>query len=286
MAQKIALVTDSTCDIPREWREKYNIIVVPSIIIFGNKQYRDGIDMTAEQFYDQLVKERVHPTTSHPTPAAFLEAYQQAAAQGAEHILTIVVAAAMSGTIVAAQQAAESIDIPVTVIDSCSNSMGIGWQLVAAARVRDAGGDLTDMLAAVEKVRKNIVYFVSLNTIEFLSKGGRIGDAIRFVESVLSIKPLVYVKTENGTVGVSMPARSRKLAISGLQREFFKNINVKLPMHITVLHNNALDEAKDIAQKIIDTYNPKELFISIASPILGVHTGPKALALCGYAAEI
>ena len=283
MTHKIAIVTDSTCDVPVKWREQYNIIVVPSIIIFGDKQYRDGIDMTAEQFYEQLPKEKIHPTTSHPTPAAFLEAYEKATSQGAEQILTIVVAAAMSGTMTAAQQAANNITIPVTILDSCSNSMGIGWQLVAAARVREEGGDLNDMVAAAERVRKNIVYYVSLNTIEFLSKGGRIGDAIRLVESVLTIKPLVYVKTENGTVGVSLPARSRRLAIAGLQREFFKNINAKLPMHITVLHNNALDEAKGIAQKVIETYNPKELFISIASPILGVHTGPKALALCGYA---
>lgn len=282
MANKIALVTDSTCDIPQEWREKYEITVVPSIIVFGEKQYIDGIEMTAEQFYDQLPREKVHPFTSHPTPAAFLEAYREAKRKGAKEIITVTVAAAMSGTITAAQQAAEQIDIPVHVVDSCSNSMGMGWQIIAAARARDKGGDLTDMLAAIEHVRQHIVYYVSLNTLEYLSKGGRIGDAIRLVESVLTIKPLVYVKRENGTVGVSLPARSRKLAISGLQREFFKNVNIKMPMHIAVLHNNALEEAKTLAQKVIDTYNPMELITTIVSPVLGVHTGPQAIALCGY----
>ncbi|MDK2980997.1 MAG: fatty acid kinase fatty acid binding subunit [Chloroflexota bacterium] len=282
MANKIALVTDSTCDIPQEWREKYEITVVPSIIVFGEKQYIDGVEMTAEQFYDQLPKEKVHPFTSHPTPAAFLEAYREAKRKGAKEIITVTVAAAMSGTITAAQQAAEQIDIPVHVVDSCSNSMGMGWQIIAAARARDKGGDLTDMLAAIEHVRQHIVYYVSLNTLEYLSKGGRIGDAIRLVESVLTIKPLVYVKRENGTVGVSLPARSRKLAISGLQREFFKNVNIKMPMHIAVLHNNALEEAKALAQKVIETYNPVELITTIVSPVLGVHTGPQAIALCGY----
>ena len=237
MAQKIALVTDSTCDIPQEWREQYDITVVPSIIVFGERQYVDGIEMTAEQFYEQLPKEKVHPSTSHPTPAAFLEAYQDAAKKGAKQILTIVVAAAMSGTITAAQQAAQMIGIPVQIVDSCSNSMGLGWQVIAAARARETGGTLADMVAAVESVRQKMVYFVSLNTLEYLSKGGRIGDAIRLVESVLSVKPLVYVKRENGTVGVSLPARSRKQAIEGLQREFFKNVNAKFPMHIAVLHN-------------------------------------------------
>lgn len=283
MANQIALITDSTCDIPAEWREEYEITVVPSIIVFGEKQYIDGVEMTAEQFYKQLPLEKVHPFTSHPTPAAFLAAYQQAKKNGAKQILTIVVAAAMSGTITAAQQAAEEIDIPVHIMNSCSNSMGMGWQIIAAARVREKGGDLTDMVAAAEKVRQNMVYYVSLNTLEYLAKGGRIGDAIRLLESVLTIKPLVFVKPENGTVGVSLPARSRKLAIEGLQREFFKNINVKLPMHIAVLHNNALEEAKTLAQKVMDTYKPKELIMTIVTPILGVHTGPQAIALCGYA---
>jgi DegV family protein with EDD domain len=282
MAHKIALITDSTCDVPQKWREEHDITVIPSIIIFGDEQYLDGIDLNAEQFYEKLSKEKHHPTTSHPSPIAFLEAYQKAAEKGAEQILVIVVAAAMSGTFIAAQQAAQNVDIPVHVIDSCSNSMGLGWQLIAAARVRENGGDLKEMIAAVEQVRSNMVYFVSLNTIEFLLKGGRIGDAIRLVESVLTIKPLVYVKRENGTVGVSLPARSRKLAIKGLQKEFFKKVNLGLPLHIAVLHNNVLDEAKQIAQNIKETYNPKELIISFASPILGVHTGPKALALCGY----
>lgn len=282
MDKEIALVTDSTCDIPPEWRDLYDISVVPSIIIFGEKQYVDGVEMTAAEFYQQLPRERVHPTTSHPAPAAFLQAYLDAIKKGAKQILTIVVAAAMSGTMAAAQEAAKLVKIPVHIIDSCSNSMGLGWQVIAAARARENGGVLADMIAAAEKVREKMVYFVSLNTLEYLSKGGRIGDAIRLVESVLSIKPLVYVKRENGTVGVGLPARSRKLAIEGLQREFFKNVNAQAPLHIAVLHNNALEEAQALAQKVMETYHPAELIITIVSPILGVHTGPQAIALCGY----
>ncbi len=282
MTHQVAIITDSTCDVPIEWREEFDITVVPSIVIFGEKQYLDGVEMTAEQFYERLPNEKYHPSTSHPSPAAFLEAYRNAVKKGAKQIFTIVVAKAMSGTYIAAQQAAAEIDIPVTIIDSCSNSMGLGWQIIAAARARKNGGDLSDMIAAAEYVRERMVYFVSLNTLEYLSKGGRIGDAIRLVESVLTIKPLVYVKPENGTVGASLPSRSRKLALQVLQREFFKKININLPMHIAVLHNNALEEAKTLAQKVKELYSPQELFITIVSPILGVHTGPQAVALCGY----
>jgi DegV family protein with EDD domain len=139
------------------------------------------------------------------------------------------------------------------------------------------------MLKAAEHVRTHMVYFISLNTIDYLSKGGRISEAARFLNSVIKIKPLITVKPDTGTVGASLPARSRKSAIEGLYKEFFRRIDTSRPMHITVLHNAALPEAQELAARVKQEYNPKELFISIVSPVLGVHTGPGALALCGYA---
>ncbi len=94
--------------------------------------------------------------------------------------------------------------------------------------------------------------------------------------------PLIYVNHETGTVGASMPARSRKGAIEGMFKEFFRNVEPSKPLHITVLHNAALPEAQEIADRVQREYAPKELIISIVSPVLGVHTGPRALALCGY----
>ena len=282
MAHQIAIVTDSTCDIPKEWREEHEITVVPLTIIFGEEQYLDGVEITAEQFYQRLESEKSHPTTSQASPAAFLQVFQEAKKKGAKQIFTNVISSAMSGTIESARQAAENMDIPVHVMDSRNNSMGLGWQVIAAARTREKGGGLTEMIAAAESVRKKMSYYISLNTIEYLSRGGRIGEAIKLLESVLSIKPLIFVNPEKGSVGAGMPARSRKQAIEGLQKEFFKNINIKFPMHIAVLHNNALDEAKNLAQKVLESYKPKELITTIVSPILGVHTGPQAIALCGY----
>lgn len=283
MTNRIALVTDSTCDIPPEWRSKYEIAIVPLTIIFGSQQYLDGIDLTAEEFYQRLSVDRTHPSTSQPTPQAFLEAYKQAAANGAEQILTITISGAMSGTILSARQAAEQSPIPVSIHDSKSNSMGLGWQVMAAARAREAGEGLEGMIAAAEKAQKNMVYYISLDTIEYLSKGGRIGEAARFLNSVLKIKPLIYVNHETGTVAASLPSRSRKDAIENLYTQFFKHIITDLPMHITVLHNAALQEAQALTNRIQRDYSPREMIISIVSPVLGVHTGAGALALCGYA---
>ena len=283
MAHRIALVTDSTCDIPDAWIKQYGIIVVPLTIIFGNQQYLDGVEMPAEQFYERLSSEKTYPTTSQAAPQAFVEAYRQAAASGAGEILCIVISSAMSGTIESARRAAQETSIPVHVVDGKNNSMGLGWQVIAAARAQEAGSGLEGMLAAAEQVRKDMVYYISLDTIEYLSKGGRINDAARFLDSVLRIKPLIYVKPDTGTVGASFPARSRKDAIEGLYKEFFRRMRTDRPMHITVLHNAALPEAQALAERVRQEYSPTELFISIVSPALGVHTGPRAIALCGYA---
>ncbi len=282
MAHRIALVTDSTCNIPAEWVKQYEITVVPLTIIFGDQQYLEGVEITPEEFYARLPNDPNHPTTSQPTPEAFLEAYRQATARGAEEIMVVTISSAMSGTIASARQAAEHCGMPVHIVDGKSNSMGIGWQVIAAARAREAGGGVDAMLAAADHVRKTMTYYITLDTIEYLSKGGRISDAARFLNSVLQIKPLIYVKRDTGTVGASMPARSRKSAIEGMLKEFFRNIDTSKPLHLTVLHNAALPEAQEIADRVQREYAPKEMFISIVSPVLGVHTGPRALALCGY----
>jgi len=285
MTKKIALITDSTCDIPAEWREEFDIDVIPLTIVWGTEQFLDGVDLSAEEFYNRLEADPVIPSTSQPSPQVFKDAYARAADKGYEEILVIVISEAMSGTIQSARQAADNAPIPVHVVNSKTNSMGLGWQVIAAARARAAGGGLQEMLTAADEVRRNMVYYITLNTMEYLAKGGRIGTATKFLSHVLLIKPLIYVNRESGTVAPAIPARSRKNAVNSLIKQFSRRINTDKPLYITVLHNACLDEAKDLAERVKEEFNPKEIFISIVSPILGVHTGPKALALCGYSED-
>lgn len=285
MPNRIALITDSTCDIPAEWREEFDIEVIPLNVIWGTEQFLDGVELSAEDFYKRLEVDKVIPSTSQPSPQVFRDAYAKAAEKGYEEILVITISEAMSGTIQSARQAAEGAPIPVRVVNSKTNSMGLGWQVIAAARAQAAGGGLEEMLAAADEVRRNMVYFITLDTMVYLAKGGRIGTATKLLTNVLQIKPLIYVNRETGTVAPSIPARSRKNAINGLVKQFFKHINTEKPIHITVLHNAAFEEAKELAERVKQEFKPKEIFISIVSPILGVHTGPKAVALCGYAED-
>ena len=283
MPNQVALITDSTCDIPETWIKEFDITVIPLTIIWNGEQFLDGVDLTAEKFYERLLIDPHRPTTSQPSPQMFLEAYQQAAQKGYKEVIVYTISEAMSGTILSARQAADGSPIPVHIVNSKTNSMGLGWQVIAAARAQTAGGGLEEMLAAGDEVRSSMVYFVSLDTMEYLSKGGRIGTATKFLSTVLQVKPLIYVNRETGTVAPSIPARSRTGAIELLINQFFKHINTEKPLHITVLHNAAYEEAKALAERVIREHNPKEIFTTIVSPVLGVHTGPRAIALCGYA---
>jgi DegV family protein with EDD domain len=282
MAHRIALVTDSTCDIPADWLKQYQISVVPMTLIFGDEQFQDGIQITGKEFYERLLIDPIHPSTSQPTPEAFIAAFKKAAAAGADEIIAIVISSAMSGTYSSAVQAAQQMDIPVQVHDSLNNSMGLGWQVMAAVRACEQGADAGAMLEAAKKVRERMVYYISLDTIEYLARGGRIGGAVKFLDSVLKVKPLIYVRPDTGTVAAGIPARSRASALQGMYREFFRHMDTSQRMHITVLHNNAEDEARAIEQQVKREYAPEELLVSIVTPALGAHTGPRAVALCGY----
>ena len=282
MIKKIAIVTDSTCDLPPEWREKYDVTIIPLTIVFGEEQLLDGVDISATEFYERLVSDTTHPTTSQPTPNDVVKVFESARDKGAEAIFCILISSAMSGTYASAEQAAKDFTIPVEMFDSRNNSMGLGWQIMAAARAREDGGGLKEMTAAAAKVRDKMVYHILLDTIEYLSKGGRIGEAVKLVDSVLQVKPIVTVKPESGTVGLGLPARSRKVGLKNLYKNFFRKVGAEKNLHIAILHNNVPETAEQIAERVRAEYDPTELIIQTVSPILGVHTGPRAVALCGY----
>lgn len=279
---KIALITDSTCDLPPAQREQYAIHVVPLSIIWGDEQLRDGIDIRPEEFYARLVADPTYPTTSQPTPQNFLHAYRQAQQDGAQEIVVITISSAMSGTLESARLAATMIDIPVHLVDSRSNSMGLGWQVLAAARAREAGGDAAAMVAAADAARQSMVYIVVLDTLEYLRKGGRIGGASAFIGTLLNFKPQVWVNHKTGIVEAGRRTRTRQKALQTLHDDFFAQLDTRQKMRIAVLHNAALPEAEALAARVQNEFAPVELIITIVSPVLGVHTGPRAIALCGH----
>ena len=285
MLNNIAIITDSTNDIPLELRQKYNISVVPLTITWGANQYLDGVEITAREFYERLTINPPLPKTSQPAPADFLRAFEKAKTEGAKEIVVIVISSAMSGTIGSARTAAAEFDLPVHIVDSKSNSMSLGWQVLAAARERENNGNAEQMILAAEKVRRNVQYHIILESLDYLFQGGRIAGAARLLSGVLKIKPQIRVNHDSGLVEPGPISRTRSQAIERLYEGFFKKLDISKPLHIAVLHNAALVEAEELAQKVREDFHPVELIVGIVSPVLGVHTGPQALALCGYSEE-
>lgn len=283
MAKKIFLITDSTCDIPRHLIEEHQILVVPLTIIWGDEQFQDGVDLQPEDFYRRLESDPAFPSTSQPSPGDMLEAYQTARERGAEEILVLTLSSAMSGTHESAVKAAEGFDLPVHVHDSKSNSMGLGWQVLAAAQARDAGDSPRKMMEKADQVRKNMRYLISLDTLEYLHRGGRIGGASRFIGTLLNLKPQIAVNHQTGEVEGGRRSRTRKKALGDLYDDFTAGLDPQKTIRVAVLHNASLDAAEQLADRIEEEYAPEELLINIVSPILGVHTGPRAVAICGYA---
>ena len=279
---RTALITDSTCDIPRRMIEEYDVTVVPLHVIWSDETYRDRVDLDPKDFYRRLSEDPDYPTTAHPTPEGFLETYEEAVRQGADEIVVITLSSQLSGAFEAASQAITLIDTPVHVFDSRETTMGLGWQVLAAARARQAGGDAEAMLRAADETRQRVELYVSLDTLEYLHKGGRIGGATRFIGSLLDLKPLVYVDHDTGKVEAAGRVRTRKRGLNLLCDRFFEAVEGEGRLHIAVLHGDAPRDAERIAERIERDYAPAELLIDITGPVLGVHTGPRAIALCGY----
>ena len=279
----IAIICDSTCDIPQELIEEYDIHVVPQYVIWGDEQYKDRVDLQPEDFYQMLTTDKERPTTSQATMMDFLDEIKAVKKAGASEAIILTVSSAMSGTYQMAKQAAEEADIPVRVIDSKGPTMTLGWQVLAAARARDAGATTEEIIDRVGEVRENMVQVVAMQTLDYLQTGGRIGDAAKWVGTLLKVKPVVTINHETGRVEPAGLARTYKSMVNMLYKKFFNALEGEEKLHVAVLHGNALDEAQKLADRIREEFSPVELIINITGPVLGINTGPGALALCGYA---
>ncbi len=279
----IAIITDSTCDIPQTLINQYQIHVVPQLIIWGDDQYRDRIDLLPQAFYERLSVDPQRPTTSQASAADFGKAIADVVKEGAEAAIILTVSSAMSGTYQMAKKAADAASIPVEVVDSKGPTMSLGWQVLAGARARDAGRSMEAILLEVKKVRESLVQYVAMESLEYLQTGGRIGDAVRWVGTMLKVKPLVSINHESGRVQPVTLTRTHKALVRNLRSRFTAHFEGKSNVHVAVLHGNVLAEAQSLAEEIRQVFDPTELLINITGPVLGINTGPGALALCGYA---
>jgi DegV family protein with EDD domain len=279
----IGIITDSTCDLPDELIKQYGIIVIPQMVIWGEQQLRDRIDLQPQEFYRRLASDPIRPHSSLPGLGDIQKAFQEARDLGAEHVIALTVSGAMSGTFQLVKATAEEMRMAVSMVDARGPTMSLGWQVLAAARGREAGLAVDAILEQVEYVRERLVQYVAMDSLEYLQRGGRIGGAVKWVGTMLSIRPLVSINHQTGLVEPASMARTHKAVVELLFNKFFEKLRDKSNLHIAVLHGNALEEAEALAKRIEAEYHPLELLVNITGPVLGLNTGPGALALSGYA---
>lgn len=273
-----AIVTDSTCDLPADLARQHGIYVVPQYILWGRESLRDGIDIDSEGFYRRLASESELPKTSQPSPSDFAEVYRRAQQErGAAAILAVTISAELSGTFSSAQQAIKEVDFPVYAVDSRTASMGLGLTLLTLAEARDRGMAVMDAarLAGELAARTRVIF--TLDTLEYLFKGGRIGNAQRLIGSMLNVKPLLHV--EAGTIGPLGRVRTRSRALQRLPELVDEIADPDKPLRIGFLHGAASDDLPAIKAAVLDKWQPELVIEGWVCAAIGVHTGPGVLGI-------
>jgi DegV family protein with EDD domain len=265
----IRIVTDSTCDLPAELVRANNITVVPMYINVGAEAFRDGIDITRQQFYEQLPAFKHHPTPAAPSPGLFRQVYEQLAAEGATEILSIHIAVKLSAVVdMAAQGAKETTTIPVTVLDSRQLSMGTGFQVLAAAQAAAAGRSMPEIVAMLEDQISRTRTFAALDTLEFLRRSGRMNFALAFLGSLLHIKP--FLKMYNGN-----PTAERVRTRGKAMNRLIELLEQAAPLEqAAILHSHATDRAEALKKQVQHLLPVGELIFEEITPVLGAHIGP------------
>lgn len=276
---KIAIVTDSTSYIPADLVQKHNITVAPQVLIWDDKTYRDGIDIQSAEFFARLKTAKTMATTSQVSVADMQSIFQGLAEQDYE-VLGIFISSKLSGTIQSATQARDlmgSAGEKITVMDSLSTAMALGFQVLSAARAAQDGASLKDCLALAEKARENTGLFFAVDTLEFLHRGGRIGGAQRFLGTLLNMKPILAL--EDGKVEGLERIRTKTKAHERVLELIVEKTKGKSPIRLATLHANAPEDAKALLAKAEKELNPVESIFAGVSPVVANHAGPGTVGL-------
>jgi len=287
MAKGVAVVTDTTACIPQEMVKEYGIELVPIEVIFDDRVYRDGIDITPAEFYAKLRQTEKLPTTSGSLPGPYLEAYRRAS-QRADGIVCITESSKFSGMFNSARLAVEMVKeelpgVAVEVLECSSAAAGQGLVALAAARAAASGKNLAGVVEVVKELMHRVHLFAALDTLHYLVKGGRVPQAAALVNSILGIKPVFSVNGGEAHT-VALP-RSTKSAMKRVLKLMMKKIGKGQPVHAAVMHADALEQARVLRDQISSRFNCVELFITEFTPVMGVHTGPGVIGAAFYSED-
>jgi len=271
---KLGIVTDSTCDIPQFLAEQHELEVVPCILVIDGKEYiDDGQGITRAEFYRRLPSLQTQPTTAAPSIGDFSARYETLLRRGCDQILSIHAAGALTSILNVARQAAEAFPNRVTCVDSTSLSLGLGFQVLAAADAAELG--LQAALAAVESARWKLRVFAALDTLEYLKRSGRVPATVAMLGSILRIKPLIELA--NGEVKAIGAVRTTSQANERMSRFLLDEGPLE---RLAILHTSAEPRAREFLNGLMRAASqsvPRDILMLNVTTIIGTHLGPNGL---------
>jgi DegV family protein with EDD domain len=278
---KIAVVTDSTAYIPEEALGDLSIPVIPLWLIWGDERFRDGVDIDPPTFYRRLRESKTFPTTSQPSAGEFVDFFRQAGA-GADAIVGVFISSKLSGTVPNAQAArAQLPELTIRIVDSLSTSMGLGFVALAAAQAAAAGQSLDEVVAAAEDMRDRIHLLFTVDTLEYLHRGGRIGGAKRLLGTALNIKPLLHL--EEGSIEPLVQVRTKRKAVTQMLEIAEERLGGKRMAEAAVLDVDSPKEGASVIEQVRDRFGISTVYRTTVSPVIGAHAGPGTVGIAFYA---
>ena len=276
---KIGFVTDSTSDLPGVIIEQHDIEMIPCILVLDGKEYVDGVDITREEFYKRLpsLPKSMPITTAAPSIGEFGSRYESLLARGCDHILSIHAAGALTSIISSAHQAAQDFDGRISVIDSTSLTLGLGFQVLAAIEAAELG--LQAALEAIEFTRSRLHVYAALSTMENLRRSGRVPAVVTALGGLLNIKPLIELtNSEVKAIGVvrTVSQGNEKILNLLLQDGTLERL--------AILHTGVEPRAKEFLNAVMQKASqlvPREILMVNVTTVIGTHVGPNGL---GFAA--
>ena len=272
----VQVVTDSTSDISPDEAEGLGVRIVPALVAFGDDVFRDRIDITPSEFYERLVSSREFPKTSQPSVEAFASVYREVAAEGHD-IASIHVSSKLSGTLNSASIASETSELEtrVELVDSYTAGVGLRAVVEAAAERARAGAPLEEVTAAARSVMARNRVVVTLDTLEYLQKGGRIGRASALVGSALRIKPIIHI--DGGEVAPFDRVRTRSKAVRRLEEVALEDRTLET---LFVIYSDDDASAAELVDRVTPHLPHTRIEVIQTGPTVGAYLGPNALGIC------
>jgi DegV family protein with EDD domain len=275
----VAIVTDSTSDIEPARAQELGIDVVPLFVIFGERSYRDYVDLSRRDFYVKLASEPVLPTTSQPTSQMFEDAFRPHVERG-EQIVCIVISSKLSGTINAARSAAQQFPgASITIVDSESVAGGLGMQVLHACALAKAGAGIDKILATLEREKRTQHLYACIPDLSHVVRTGRIGKARAVIGTLMKIVPVISLR--DGEVVAQAQVRTMSRAQQTMVDVSLEHITDVSKARFLVMHTNAPDLARNILERLRSQLNgePQMLDMLEAGPVIATHGGPGAVGI-------